>query len=219
MTAVASFGGRLFGGRLQELLTINRNTLLDLDRDGFTKVNKDATIKNKTMDRETDTGRTIPIGVLGSSVAVIKGSFLAGPPSSGQCAAGNLKRAEKPLGLFINDAAGRPFESVSALGSGKAVFLDGSGTVGAVQFYETNVRDVTCVHTAALLTYTAGDRLFADMISGLLTNVLPVDGAAASFDAAAFDITTVKNAVYPEVIGEVLDPPVDFGFMIVKWLK
>lgn len=219
MTAVASFGGRLFGGRVQELLSINRNTLLDMHRDGFTKENKFAGVINKTFDRDTDTGRTIPVGALGASVAVIKGSFLAGPPTAGQCGVGNLIRAEKPLGIFINDAAGRPFESISALGSGKAVFLDGSGTCCAVQFYETNGRNGACVHVAGLLTYTAGDRLFVDMISGLLTNRLPVDGAAVTFDGAAFDIAAVANAIYPEVVGEVLDPPVDFGFLILKWLK
>lgn len=220
MSAVAGFGGRLFGGRVQPLMIINRNTLLDLDTFGFTKVNFGGTIINATLQTIVDQGGTIPTGILGGSVAVIKGSFLAGPPTPEFGAANQPVPSERPLGVFINDASGRPFESVSAAGSGKAVFLDGDGSYMDLAIYETNARDpVTGLHTATLLVYAPGDRLFVDTQSGLLTNVLPIDTTPNSFDSPAFNRTLVKNGIIPEVVGQVIRPPVSNGFMLIKWLR
>lgn len=147
----------------------HRNTLGFLDANGFSKVNFVAgTTINSTLSSAT------PAGILAGSVAVVKGSDLVGGPTP----AASPESAEQPLGLFINDAAGYAFQSTSAAASGRAPYVDSMGT-HEVRYYETNTRDSYGVHTVATLTYTAGDPLYCDSRSGLLTNVAPDDLSTA----------------------------------------
>lgn len=160
---VVSVQGADYGLRI--LYIGHRNTLGFLDANGFTKVNFTAgTTLNSTLSSAT------PKGVLGGSVVVVKGTDLIGNPTP----AASPDVAETPLGLFINDAAGYAFQSTSAAASGRAPYVDSMGTY-EVRYYETNTRDAYGVHTATLITYAAGDKLYCDSRSGLLTNVAPDD--------------------------------------------
>jgi len=160
---VVSVQGADYGLRI--LYVGHRNSLGFLDANGFTRVNFTAgTTINSTLSAAT------PAGVLAGSVAVVKGTDLIGGPTP----AASPDLSETPLGLFINDAAGYAFQSTSAAASGRAPYVDSMGTY-EVRYYETNARDTYGVHTATTLTYTAGDRLYCDSRSGLLTNVAPDD--------------------------------------------
>lgn len=160
---VTSVQGADYGLRI--LYVGHRNTLGFLDANGFTKVNYVAgTTINTTLSAAT------PKGVLAGSVAVVKGTDMIGGPTP----AASPDVSETPLGLFINDAAGYAFQSTSAAASGRAPYVDSMGTF-EVRYYETNLRDAYGIHTATTLVYAAGDKLYCDSRSGLLTNVPPDD--------------------------------------------
>ena len=215
-----SFAGRNFGGRVMERYTANRNTRWAADAASFTYTNFVAgTTINATLSAiASANGGVIPVGVLGGSVVCIKGNGIAGPPTPSL----TEDLSERPLGVVLNDAAGNSFESVNLSGAGVHVYIEGPSTF-EIAVFETNTRDVAGVHTAGLITYTAGDRLFMDINSGLLTNVHPISavgGANDDFDSAAFDPTDVGNGIFPEVLAEVIEVDVGGGsFMAIRWLK
>lgn len=197
---------------LKILYVGHRNTLGVLDEDAFTKVNfVDGTTRNSRLS--VDTNR----GVLGGSVAVVKGEGIVGGPTAPSALPYDPTTdgaSEQPLGVFINDAAGNAFESTSAAGSGRGVYLSGLGTY-AVDVYETNQRNSSGVHTATTMTYAAGDRLYMDCFSGLLTKRYP-SVQAGGYDFAAFANyrtgvgnggSAIENAVHPQVIGIVTEAP------------
>lgn len=197
---------------LKILLVGHRNSVNALDEDAFTRVNftTGVTVNSRLS---VDTNR----GVLGGSVAVVKGEGIVGGPTVPAALPYDPTvdgALEQPLGVFINDAAGNAFESTSAAGSGRGVYLMGLG-VYAVDVYETNRRDSTGVHTATTMTYVAGDRLFMDCQSGLLTKRYP-STQAAGYDFTGFTAfrtgvgnggSAIENAVHPTVLGIVTKAP------------
>lgn len=123
-----------------------RNSLFALEADGFTKLNFiPATTVNDLLDENT------PKGVLGGSVAGIAGNLVVGAAAA----------AKRPLGIFIKNAAGNPFENSPAVASGIAPFINHLASL-RVFVWET--------HTvaAAPQTYAPGDLLYASA-NGLLT--------------------------------------------------
>lgn len=190
----------------------HRNTFSALDEDAFTRVNfvQGTTINSRLS---VDTNR----GVLGGSVAVVKGDTVVGGPTAPASLPYDPTTdaaLEQPVGVYINDAAGNAFESTSAAGSGRGVYVSELGLY-AVDVYETNQRDSNGVHTATTLTYAAGDRLFMDCQSGLLTKRYP------STQAGGYDFTgytnfntgvgnggsAIENAIHPQVMGIVVKAP------------
>jgi len=126
----------------------HRNSLFSLEEAAFTKVNL------LGGDYENDTlSASMPNGVLGGSVAGLKGDLLAGA----------CDRSDRPLGLFINNAAGNPFENTPAVASEKGPFVHCLGAC-QVDVYETHTDD----GEGAALTYAAGDLLYSSA-QGLLT--------------------------------------------------
>jgi len=98
-------------------------------------------------------------GILAGSVVAVAGSQIIG------AAAGDSTTVyDKVVGIAVNDAVGNPYESSSAVGSGKVVYAHGTGTVISTDIYETKQTDGT-----AVVTYAAGDKLYASQ-NGLLTN-------------------------------------------------
>lgn len=94
-------------------------------------------------------GADFPNGQLGGHITVHTGSFEVGVKS------GFLEVDEIPIGMFINDAAGSPFENTPAVGSGKSPFVSGNGSVVEVDIFET------ANSTAALsVPYIAGALLY-----------------------------------------------------------
>jgi hypothetical protein len=125
-----------------------RDTLPVLKTADFTRTN----VKYAAAGT-TPIGADYPDGQLGGQVVVHTGSYEVGVMSTGR---------EAPIGLFINDAAGSPFENTPAVGSGKSPFVSGSGSACEVDIFETFDSQ------GAALTYAAGDLLYGSA-NGLLT--------------------------------------------------
>jgi hypothetical protein len=138
----------------------HRNSLYSLEADGFTKLNYIPSVTQNTL-----LNANTPKGILGGSVAGLAGNLIAG--------AANVNK--RPLGLFINNAAGNPFENSPAVASGISPFVNGMGTY-RVFVWETNDTG------GAPQTYLAGDQLYASA-NGLLTK--EATGAGAHTDLVA----------------------------------
>lgn len=116
------------------------NSLFELDATCFTK-------SNAAIAAE---GEVLPAGVLGGSVAALKsGSSYVVEPADG---------ANVPIGLFVNNAAGNPFENSPAVASNKVAIAAKFASV-EVDVYEDVV-------------FAVGDKLYASA-NGVLTNVEP----------------------------------------------
>jgi len=108
-----------------------------------------------------------PKGILAGSVVAVAGDALIGP-----CLGDSTLAFDMAVGIAINNALGNPYESSSAVASGKVVYAHGTGTVLRTDIYETtNI-------VAGAITYTAGQKLYSSQ-NGLLVNVLGVDTTAA----------------------------------------
>jgi hypothetical protein len=68
----------------------------------------------------------------------------------------------KPAGIFLNDAAGSPFENTPAVASGKVTVVRSMGS------YETDIYETRDEADVMDLVYTAGDLLYVSDF-GLLT--------------------------------------------------
>ena len=146
----------------------HRNALCELVADGFTQANYDPTLAyvNDTLSAST------PIGVLAGSVAGIHGPLLAGKGDA----------THEPIGFFMNNAVGNPFENSPGVASNKVTILNVPGCVMKLPYYET--------HTVAGVaqTYSAGDALYASP-NGFVTK----DAAGAGVDS--------------KIVGYVMDVP------------
>lgn len=144
---------------LELLYAGTRNSVLALDADAFSRVNYLTSKANLTAR----IAATAPLGVLAGSVACLKGEGLAGAPVYPLAATG-----PEPVGLFLNNAAGNPYENTPAVSSGKVTVVMGMATV-KTDLYETK-------DTAnAALTYAVGDKLYCSDF-GLLTKEAPTAG-------------------------------------------
>ena len=156
-----------------------RNTVGILTDDAFTQTNP-PTI---TTDVSTSAGMVTSVfGVLGGSVAFTRGdigsNYVGGP---GAVPGGPGSNGILPIGVFINNAAGRPYENTPGPASGIGPYVSGMGTYGN-SLYETRAIVAGAALTAA---YAAGQFLFASQ-NGYLTNEL----------ADAFDtLVTVAGGV------------------------
>ena len=122
---------------------------------GLTQDNRVGNDQKKNNTRlNTNTNK----GILAGSVVATVGDQQIGP------CAGDTTNADKAVGIAVNDAVGNPYEASSAVGSGKVVYMHGSGTVLSTDIYETKQTDGT-----AAVTYTYGDLLYASQ-NGILTN-------------------------------------------------
>jgi hypothetical protein len=122
-------------------------------------------------------------GLLAGSVAAVAGDGQIGP-----CAGDSTLVYDMAVGIVVNDAAGNPYESSSALGSNKIVYMQGSGTVFKTDIYETMLYNATS--SAHTITYTAGDKLFAS-VHGLLTNASGMTNGAAALLGTGAKMTQV----------------------------
>jgi hypothetical protein len=132
-----------------------RSSLFTLSDSCYTKQNY-GLHPNSTLSVNT------PIGVLGGSVAAISAGldYTAVPGTSELL----------PIGLFINDAAGDPFEINFAISTGKIAVMMGGKAVVEVDVYET--RNAANTNN---LVYSVGDRLYSSA-NGLLTNEVSTEG-------------------------------------------
>ena len=127
------------------------NSLYELDKTCFTKQNS--------------TDGSLPFGVLGGTVAALKaGASYTVVPADG---------THQPVGLFVNNAAGNPFDNAPAVASNKIAIACKQASV-EVDIY-------------ADVEFAIGDKLYADE-NGYLTNV---KGANDTVIGVVSKLTTV----------------------------
>lgn len=107
------------------------NSLYELDKSCFTKQNS--------------TDGSLPFGVLGGTVAALGENSYTVVPANGK---------NKAIGLFVNDAAGHPFDNAPAVASNKIAIAQAMASV-EVDIYEDE-------------EFAVGDKLYASA-NGYLT--------------------------------------------------
>lgn len=152
-----------------DVMTRGNNQSVDLDATAFTQDNFPSGRVNNTLSVETSKG------VLGGSVAGISGNAEIAAASE----------TNTPVGWYLNDAVGNPYENSPAVASGKGVYYTLPGGLIRIDVYETHLED-----GSAALTYAAKDKLYTSKW-GMATNEAP----------------GVGNDVGQEVIGIVLSIP------------
>lgn len=197
---------KLSNSSLRILYSLIKDSLPSLAADGLTQSNP--SVVTTTSAKSTTLPANVKKGVLAGSVAFTRPDIGANTVGGAAQVGSAYVAKTRPLGLFINDAAGNANENAPAAGAGKCPFLRG-GSVG-VKVYETAVQttyDSGVVGTA--LTYSVGDRLYAS-VNGLLTNrwqdsyeaqwinTANTGGATGTGDAQEYDVTCM---------GVVLSPP------------
>jgi hypothetical protein len=167
-----------------------RNTVGILTDDAFTQTNPPKVTGAGTISQSAGFFSNV-LGVMGGSVAFTRGdigpNYVGGPTAVG---VGGVR----PLGVFINNAAGRPYENLPGPASGIGPYVSGMGTYGN-SLYETQN-----LNTSADLNYVTGDRLFASQ-NGYLTNVDANDNRLEQANATLFGILKMPaDSVQPEIV-------------------
>lgn len=157
----SSGDNRLSQGALRILYSLIKDSIPTLAADGFTQNNPN--VVTTGANKSTTIPVNVKKGVLGGSVAFIRPELGSNVVGGAVQVGGNYVAKTRPLGLFINDAAGNAFENTPAVASGKAPFLRG-GAVG-VKLYETQQQ----VGGSTALTWSAGDFVYGS-VNGFLTN-------------------------------------------------
>lgn len=147
------------------------NSIPVLSGDCFTKANY-GVHPNSTLSVNT------PRGVLGGSVAAVSAGldYTVVPGTN----------TLRPVGLFVNDAAGAAFENSPAVASGKVAVIKCMASV-EVDVYATNDS------STAAITYAVGNKLYSDA-QGLLTNEVSSEGTVIG-------ICTKKPSVASPTLG------------------
>jgi len=171
-----------------------RNTVGILTDDAFTQTNPPNVTAAGTISQSAGFFSNV-LGVMGGSVAFTRGdigpNYVGGTSTLAAATAG-----VRPLGVFINNAAGRPYENLPGPASGIGPYVSGMGTYGN-SLYETEN-----LNTGATLTYTTGDALFASL-NGYLTNVAADNNR---IEQAASGVTLIgylkmpADSVQPEIV-------------------
>ena len=166
-----------------------RNTVGVLTADGFTQSNP-SNVANTNTSAGFDSSI---LGVLSGSVAFTRGDI--GPNEIGGAAVAPGTAGVTEIGIFINTAAGNDFENQPAVASDKCPYVSSQGTY-ANSLYETN----DTAGTNVVLTYTAGDELYASD-NGFLTNAA---AAANRFNGATSVLMGIlkmpADSVQPEIV-------------------
>lgn len=103
----------------------NRNTLYSLDATGFTRPNT-AAQAGRTLGRIS---ANAPAGALGGMAAQMVGNYIVSIAADD----GSTADIPRPIGFFLNDAAGQAFENTPAIASGKLTVMTAPGS------YETDI--------------------------------------------------------------------------------
>jgi len=169
-----------------------RNTVGILTDDAFTQTNPPKITAAGTISQSAGFFSNV-LGVMGGSVAFTRGdigpNYVGGPTAVGVLGV-------RPLGVFINNAAGRPYENLPGPASGIGPYVSGMGTYGN-SLYETEN-----LVGGASLTYTTGDALFASQ-NGYLTNVAADNNRLEQIASGVTLIGYLKmpaDSVQPEIV-------------------
>jgi len=203
----ASGDFRLNTSALRILYSLIKDSIPTLAADGFTQSNP--SVQTTPSAKSTTIPVNVKKGILGGSVAFIRPDIGPNTVGGGALVLAAFVKNVRPLGLFINDAAGNAFENTPAVASGKGPFLRG-GSVG-VKLYETQVQSTIgggVVGAALVPSYEVGQRLYAS-VNGLLTNRWQ-----DSYEAAWINLFTLGSggagvSIEPDIthMGTILSPP------------
>lgn len=200
----ASGGFTESSSALRILYVGHRNSLSPLTEDGFTQTNPPNVNTAGTISANVNTRK---FGVLSGSVAFTRpdvGSNFVGGNVEGLAVAGQ-ETLIRPLGLFINDAAGYAYENLPTIASGVAPYTSAQGSMGC-RLFETQILDgtgITNFNTGDNLPYVQGVRLVAsrngylmpaDAIdgTGVLRSLLTAGNVAeVEHGLAAVEVTTI----------------------------
>lgn len=149
-------------------------------------------------------------GVLSGSVAFARpdvgSNFIGGPAQP----AGDIATQIRPLGLFVNSAAGNPFENQPAAASGKNTYMSGQGTYGDGLF-ETQVIEGALAPLAQgdPITYSVGAELIASVNGYLCPRFLLNAGTALDYENGTADrsLETANGNAAATTLGIVKLPP------------
>jgi hypothetical protein len=126
------------------------NSLYELDKTCFTKTNTTLVNANKVYPNIAADVEVAPTGVLGGTVAALKdGASYTVVPADG---------TNQPIGLFVNNAFGNPFDNSPAVASGKIAIAQKLASV-EVDIYEDEefaIGDKLYASANGYLTKTAG---------------------------------------------------------------
>ena len=152
-------------GRVQLFHVVTRNSQGQLTTDAFTQANPP--VVTTASNKSAALANISKVGVLGGSIAFtrpdIGNGYHGGPVLSGV----NYLAGIKPLGFYLNDAIGNPFENTPGPASGKAPYVCGSGTCIGLSLYETKHQKTGY----AGFVFAPGDLIYAS-VNGLATNIL-----------------------------------------------
>ena len=184
-----------------------RNTVGILTDDAFTQTNPPIVPTANTITQSAGMNTAVS-GVLGGSVAFTRpdvgSNYIGGPRESNPFAANPLVR---PIGLFINNAVGRPYENTPGPASGKGPYVSAMGTY-ATSLYETQAIGAAGAYAAGDdLVYTVGQPLMASRNGYLMP---AVDSLNANISTDAGVGAEAKNAVIlPTYVLGILKMPAD----------
>ena len=204
-------GGFLESSSALRLLYVGvRNSTGILTDDAFTQTNPPIVTTASTISTNVDTS---VLGVLSGSVAFTR------PDSGSTYIGGNaetlanalLETFVRPLGCFINNAAGNAFENQPAAASGVGPYVSALGTY-ASQLFETQALGTNGAGIAqgADLTYTTGQELIASRNGYLMPRraINTAGGAVESLDVAAITAEVEHGLAASTTIG-ILKMPSD----------
>ncbi len=206
-------GPGLNQGALRILYSLIKDSIPVLSSDAFTQANPSVVTTPSAVS--TTLPSNVKRGVLGGSVAFTRPDIGANAVGGAAQVSSAYVAGTRPLGLFINDAAGNAYENLPAAASGKGPFLRG-GSAG-LKVYETQ-KQTTNLYSAGswattgstvgtALTYNVGDKLYAS-VNGLLTNdwtdsyeaqwiAVATTGSGASGSPRETDCTRLGTVIAP----------------------
>lgn len=202
-------GGFLESSSALRILHVGvRNTVGILTDDAFTQTNPPNVTTASTISSNVDTS---VLGVLSGSVAFTRpdqGSLYIGGNAEALANA-LLETFVRPLGCFINSAAGNAFENQPGAASGKGPYVSAAGTY-ASQLFETQSLGTNGVTIAAGddLNYNAGQELIASRNGYLMPRrAINTAGAAVeTLDVAAIAAEVEHGLAASTTIGVLLMP-------------
>ena len=208
MLGQASGGWTESSSALRILYIGVRNSLGDLTDDAFTQTNPPIVTTTSTVSSNVSTS---VLGVLSGSIAFSRpdqGSNLIGGPV--ESASAVLEKFIRPLGLFINNAVGNPYENTPGPASGKGPYVSQMGTY-ASQLFETQALAATTGGAALAqggdLTYVSGQELIASRNGYLMPRLDGSDGVTSCDNAG--NASQVANGQVTSTILAILKMPSD----------
>lgn len=189
LTGQASGGWTESSSALRILHVGVRNTVGVLTDDSFTQTNPPIITTAGTVS--TSPGAlTEVLGVLSGSVAFTRpdagSNFIGGPTKTAMALPADVTQV-LPLGCFINNATGNPYENLPGVASGKGPYVAAMGTYGS-RLFETQLlvaTSGTVVAAGTALTYVAGQKLVASQNGYLMPSVVFNGAALVAVDNTA----------------------------------